>query len=415
MLMTLAWNSLKSRRKSVLLTFLSLLISISVLFSVEHIRTQAKESFNRTISDVDLIVGAPSGQLNLLLYSVFRMGSPTNAISYNSFSMLEQSNQVSWAIPIALGDSHKGFRVVGTNQTYFEHYRYGNKQPLSFDQGKAFADTFDVVIGSDVARKLNYKIGDEIVIAHGIGNVSFTKHDKTPFKISGILAATGTPVDKSVHVSLEGIEAMHLPPSQLQILLNAPNSAEAKALIKPRQLSAILLGLTSKFALFNLQRQINDYRDDRLMAVLPGVALTELWQLMGSVENLLRGISLLVLLASLFGLSTMLLSSMNERKNEIAVLRVLGAGPGTLFSLVILEAMLLVVFAILSATALVTLVLYLSQHWISARYGLFLDINLLTPTIWFADLIILIATFVTSLLPAIEAYQNALHTRLSAR
>jgi len=145
MLVSLAWSSLGSRKKSVILTFLSLLISISVLLSVEHIRQQAKESFNRTISDVDLIVGAPSGQLNLLLYSVFRMGSPTSNINYESYEALQESQLVEWAIPISLGDSHRGFRVMGTNDNYFQHFKFGNKQALSFQDGKAFASLFEVI------------------------------------------------------------------------------------------------------------------------------------------------------------------------------------------------------------------------------------------------------------------------------
>jgi putative ABC transport system permease protein len=118
----------------VVLTLLSLCVSTMVLLSVEHIRLQAKESFNRTISSVDLIVGAPSGQLNMLLYSLFRMGSPTNNIKYQSFLMLQQHEVVEWAIPVSLGYSHRGFRVMGTNDAYFTHYKYGNKQHLRLNK-----------------------------------------------------------------------------------------------------------------------------------------------------------------------------------------------------------------------------------------------------------------------------------------
>lgn len=257
MLMSFAISSLKSRGKSLALTFLSLLISVSVLLSVEHVRLQAQASFNRTVSDVDLIVGAPSGQLNLLLYTVFRMGSPTNNIDYASYTMLQNHPQVSWAIPISLGDSHKGYRVLGTTQAYFEHYKYGNKQPLTFAEGNTFSGTFGTVIGADVANTLNYQVGDNIVIAHGMGAVSFHNHDESPFTITGILAPTGTPVDKTVHVSLAGIEAMHLPPAQLHELLEHPEEADAQ-LLKVDSVSAIMLGLTSKFATFTLQRELNN-------------------------------------------------------------------------------------------------------------------------------------------------------------
>ena len=411
MLMSLAVSSLKNRRKSILLTFFSLLISISVLLGVEHIRQQAKESFSRTVSGVDLIVGAPSGQLNLLLYSVFRMGSPTNNINYESFQVLQNNQQVEWAIPISLGDSHHGFRVIGTTQDYFTHFRYGKKQSLEFVQGQAFSSLFEVVIGIDVAKEHNYQVGDEIVVAHGVGSVSFMHHDDTPFVVSGILKPTGTPVDKSLHVTLEAIEAIHLSPAKLRQLINDVDAVN----LAPNNVTAVMLGLKSKFATFTLQRNINNFPDDRLMAILPGVAMSELWSMMANFEILLRVISILVLFASLFGLSTMLLASMDQRKSEIAVLRVLGAGPSLIFSLVLIEALILVSVAIIASVMTISLTLTLLGDWLASEYGLFLSANLLSMEALMAIGVILIASIITSTIPAFEAYKNALHSNLSAR
>lgn len=409
--MSLAVSSLKNRRKSILLTFFSLLISISVLLGVEHIRQQAKESFSRTVSGVDLIVGAPSGQLNLLLYSVFRMGSPTNNINYKSFQVLRNNQQVEWAIPISLGDSHHGFRVIGTTQDYFTHFRYGKKQPLEFVQGQAFSSLFEVVIGIDVAKEHNYQVGDEIVVAHGVGSVSFKHHDETPFVVSGILKPTGTPVDKSLHITLEAIEAIHLSPAKLRQLINDEDAVD----LSPNNVTAVMLGLKSKFATFTLQRNINSFPDDRLMAILPGVAMSELWSMMANFEILLRVISILVLFASLFGLSTMLLASMDQRKSEIAVLRVLGAGPSLIFSLVLIEALMLVSVAIIASVMTISLTLTLLGDWLASEYGLFLSANLLSMEALMAIGIILFASIITSTIPAFEAYRNALHSTLSAR
>ena len=411
MLISLAVSSLKNRRKSILLTFFSLLISISVLLGVEHIRQEAKESFNRTVSDVDLIVGAPSGQLNLLLYSVFRMGSPTNSINFKSFQFLQNNQQVEWAIPISLGDSHHGFRVIGTNQDYFTHFKYGKKQPLEFEQGQAFSSLFEVVIGIDVAKEHNYQVGNEIVVAHGVGSVSFKHHDKTPFVVSGILKPTGTPVDKSLHVTLEAIEAIHLSPAKLRQLINDVDAVN----LAPNNVTAVMLGLKSKFATFTLQRNINNFPDDRLMAILPGVAMSELWSMMANFEILLRVISILVLFASLFGLSTMLLASMDQRKSEIAVLRVLGAGPSLIFSLVLIEALILVRVAIIASVMTISLTLTLLGDWLASEYGLFLSANLLSMEALMAIGIILFASIITSTIPAFEAYRNALQSTLSAR
>ncbi|CAI8189134.1 MAG: Uncharacterised protein [Glaciecola sp. HTCC2999] len=406
-LISVAWHSLLSRKKTVLLTFCSLVISIVVLLSVEHIRLQAKDSFNRTISGVDLIVGAPSGQLNLLLYSVFRMGSPTNNIAFESYNMFKEHDLVKWAIPIALGDSHRSFRVMGTDEAYFEHFRYGNKQPLTFNTGEPFEHLFETVIGADVADTLQYKLGDKIVISHGMGATSFTHHDTSPFVIRGILAPTGTPVDKTVHIRLRALEAIHLSPNKLTAVIANHDLAP-----QPDNITSVMLGLTNKFATFTLQRNINNYPDDRLMAILPGVAMAELWSLMSTVENLLRVIALLVLISSLFGLATMLLASMNERRGEIAVLRVLGAGPMVILILILLEALILVALSVMTAMGVLTLALLSLKDFLAAEFGLFLSHNILSPEIIMMVGMVFIATLVVSIFPGYEAYKNALHTQL---
>jgi putative ABC transport system permease protein len=411
MLLSIAWRSIVSRRQTVILTFLSLVVSMSVLISVEHIRAQARESFNRTISGVDLIVGAPTGELNLLLSSVFRMGNPTNNIRYDSFSMLKSNKSVEWAIPISLGDSHRGFRVMGTNTDYFRYFKFGNERPLTLAEGDIFDSPFDAVIGADVARSLHYKKGDKIVIAHGLAAISFVNHDQAPFTISGILEPTGTSVDKTVHISLAAIEAIHLPAKQLQNLVNNPHAQ----LPLPESITSVMLGLSNKFATFTLQRQINHYQADRLIAVLPGVAMARLWELMAGVENILQIIGYLVLLASLFGLATMLLATMNERQNEIAVLRILGASPKLIVSLVILEALIISILALLFSLAIVTLSLTLLDSWLTAEYGLFLSNNVLSPDLLILSSIIIGATLITALVPGLEAYKKVLHNQLSSR
>jgi putative ABC transport system permease protein len=410
-LLAVAWNSLLSRKKTVVLTLLSLCVSTMVLLSVEHIRLQAKESFNRTISSVDLIVGAPSGQLNMLLYSIFRMGSPTNNIKYESFLMLQQHEVVQWAIPISLGDSHRGFRVMGTNDAYFTYYKYGNKQNLRFKEGHKFDGIFEAVIGADVAKTLGYRVNDKIIIAHGIGSTSFTHHDQSPFVVSGILLPTGTPVDKTVHISLAAIEAVHLPPSTIQTVLDNPKNAA----LRPESITSVMLGLTNKFAIFRMQRELNNYSDDRLMAILPGVAMAELWSLMSTVENLLRAIAALVLISSLFGLATMLLASMNERQGEIAVLRVLGAGPFTLLLLILFESLILICISIAMAISGLKVMLVILDGWLISKFGLFLSHNLLSSEIFNLIGLVILATMLVSLYPGIEAYKKALHMQLTGK
>ncbi|MCT6700878.1 ABC transporter permease [Rheinheimera sp. 4Y26] len=372
MLLKLARQSLWHRRGTVLMTLLSLTISIALLLGIDHLRLEAKRSFTSTVSGTDLIVGARSGQLNLLLYSVFRLGNATNNISYQHYQQLSSHPQVAWAIPMALGDSHRGFRVIGTNGDYFRYFRYGQQQSLSFAKGEAFSTVYQVVLGATVAEKLGYQLGDQIILSHGVGAVSFTQHKDQPFAVVGILAATGTPVDQSVHVSLESIEAIHLgwqggaPGFGKKPKLNDTQLQQ----LEPKVLTAFMLGLKSKVATFAIQRQINEFKAEPLTAILPGAALAELWQMLAMVENMLLLVTLLVLIAALIGMVTTLLAAMKERQREMAILRAVGARPWQLFCLIQLEVFCISLASIGSALLLLCGSLAVLQPLLSSSYGL---------------------------------------------
>jgi putative ABC transport system permease protein len=399
MLIRLATKSLLDRKSSVALSCIAMTISIFVLLGVEHIRKESKESFSSTISGADLIVGARSGQLNLLLYSVFRLGSPVNNISWRSYQEIASDPNVAWTIPISLGDSHKGFRVLGTSNDYFKQFKYGKKQTLSFTQGKEFLEVYDVVLGAEVAASLNYQLGDPIVLSHGIGDTSFTLHDQYPFAITGILAATGTPVDQTVHVKLEGIEAIH------------QGHSSTSDDLKPTSITAFIVGLKSRTATFRLQREINEMAQEPLMAILPGVALSELWRMMSILESTLRLISSMIFVAALLGLAAVMASSIRERKNEIHLLRIVGAPPGFLFILFQIEALLISATSILAGSALLYLSLTVAQKQISTQLGLHLGTNLFTYSSLIMAISIVLATTLVASLPAFQAYRQAKSVR----
>ena len=150
----IAIKSARFRRTSLLLTVISIAISVTLLLGVDVVRKEAKSSFLNTISQTDLIVGARSGPSNLLLYSVFHIGSATNNVAWDSYETIDGLDGVAWTVPISLGDSHRGFRVMGTTTDYFEYYRHGTDNQLDFDDGVAFDEVYDAVLGADVARDL---------------------------------------------------------------------------------------------------------------------------------------------------------------------------------------------------------------------------------------------------------------------
>ena len=416
-LLPLACKSLLNRRFAALLTVLTIAVSVTLLLGVEKIRSQARDSFASTISGTDLIVGARSGAVNLLLYSIFHIGDATNNVSWQSYQEISASPQVAWSVPISLGDSHKGFRVVGTTPEFFARYHYGAHHELVFDSGQPFDDVYDAVIGAEVGAKLGYALDQQIVVAHGTGAVSFVEHKDKPFRITGILARTGTPVDASVLISLQAIEAIHIDwQSGARVPGQTISAVDAKKMdLTPKTVTAFLLGLKSKVATFGLQRQINDYRAEPLLAILPGIALQELWGLVGTAESALLIVSALVVIAGLLGMLIALVTTLNERRREMAILRSVGARPRVIFGLLMLEAALLTVLGIVLGIAFLYLALAFAQGSIETHYGILISLN--TPTSRELSLIALVAAggVFAGIVPAALAYRNSLADGLSLR
>jgi putative ABC transport system permease protein len=409
MFVRVALKSLLNRKGSVLMTLLAIAVAIFVLLGIEHIRNQARDSFASTVSGVDLIVGAKTGSLNLLLYSVFRMGAPTDNINWETYQEIAAGKDVDWAVPISLGDSHEGYRVVGTTSDYFEYFSYGNKRNLEISDGEQFSDTFDVVLGSEVARTLGYALGKRIVLAHGMAATSFSLHENTPFTVVGILAPTGTPVDQTLHVRLDGIEAMHAGWQQGPNLV-AAGEGRSDSLpdeLEPESITAFMLGLKSKMVTFRVQRQINDFIGEPLLAILPGVALSELWQMVGMFENVLRLISMLVLMAAVLGLGAVLLASVRERNHEIHLLRVLGAPPYYLFFLIELEAFLICLLGMSLGIASLYLCLLVVEEVLFANFGLHLNPSVFTVEGLVIMLLVLAAALLSAAIPSMRVYNQA--------
>ena len=533
-LCSVAYQSLLYRFGGVALATSAVAISVFVLLSVEHVRHEARSSFASTVSNVDLIVGARTGEINLLLLSIFRIGNPTANVSWESVEALSEQQQVEWVVPISLGDSHRNFRVVGTTAEFFDRYKYGQSKPLAFDTGRPFDATLDVVVGSRVASELGYSLGDELTLSHGMADTSFTHHDQVTFSVSGVLATTGTPVDNALFVSLEAIEAIHAEETSHEEKNDGQNSAHENERKEHDEhaaheqqsvhadehhdghegdehknahsddhhdghdsgehqnahtddhhdehdndehhkahtddhhdehegheqhnahadqhrdehegdeqesehaddhhdghedheqesahdhdhhdghdhppvgtVTAILVGLDSAAYTLQIQRWVNEFKDEALLAILPGFALAQLWGLVGGVENVLRGISALVFISALFGLNAMMLASMRERKVEIEILRSIGAPSLFIVALLVIESLLIVTIGVLLALASLLGAISFANNLLASELGLALSLQILYPSSLIALALIYLTTFVLSLVPAWQAYAVA--------
>lgn len=412
----LAYKSVTNRLFTVGLTVLAIAMSVTLFLGVDKIRTGARESFSTTISGTDLIVGARSGSINLLLYSVFRIGDPTGAMSWESYEQIAGAPGVEWAVPISLGDSHRGYRVVGTNNTYFERYRYGRDLPLQFAAGEAFADAEGVVIGAQVASDLGYEIGSEVSLSHGIGEVSFAEHDDHPLLVTGILRPTGTPVDRSVHVTLEIIDRIHDDGAHDDEGHEEDGHEDADHhQHEPEQITAVFIGMEQPTLVLRLQRQVNTYPEEALSAIIPGVALMQLWEVVGAGEAAFGAISAFVILVGLISIATSLSASLNERRREMAILRAVGARPGHVFTLLISEAAAIAAAGAFAGIVLINLVFVMIAGLVQSRYGLTLGSGGLSPTDMVTGVVVVTAGALMGVLPARRALKNALADGLTIK
>jgi putative ABC transport system permease protein len=416
-LFSIAWRSAWNRRFTLALTVFSIALSTFLLLGVERIRTELRENFASSVSGTDLIVGARTGSTQLLLYSVFRIGAATNNISWKSVQALQAHPGVDWVVPLSLGDSHRGFAVLATSTDYFTRFRYGDRQLLKMREGKPFSELFDAVVGAEVADKLGYHVGQKITLAHGSGELNVAEHADKPFTVVGVLARTGTPVDRTVHIGLAAMEAIHLewvggaPMPGVHI----PAEQVRKFDLTPKNVTAALVGLKNRAAVFGVQRWIATYTGEPLMAILPGVALDELWSVIGIGENALLLMSALVALVSLAGLVSVVMAGLNERRRELAVLRAVGAGLRHVLALLALEGAMVTVLGVALGLVMAVLGIALLSPWLQAQFGLTLSLSEPTLNEWLLMASLLVAGWLASLLPGIRAYRLSLADGLSPR
>lgn len=403
-LLTLALRSAWNRRFTLALTLLSIALSTFMLLGVDRIRNDVRDSFASAVSGTDLIVGARTGSVQLLLYSVFHVGAATNTMRWSSVEALRAQRAVSWVVPLSLGDAHRGFPVMGTSVELFERFRHGERQPLRFQAGQPFGQLFDAVLGAEVAERLGYGLGARITLAHGGGELQVADHADMPFQVVGVLARTGTPMDRSVLVSLQAIEALHV---DWQGGIPMPGQRTDASTLTDAQLQPR--------AVFSVQRWVNGWREEPLMAILPGVAMDELWGLIGPGEQALLLMSGLVALVSMAGLMAVVLAGLNERRRELAVLRSVGASPWHVLALLAFEGLWVTVAGmVLGVLVLIGLTLA-AAPWLQSAFGLTLQLAVPTDLQW-ALLGALLATgLLASVLPGWRAYRLSLSDGLSPR
>ena len=407
---------MRSRIIPTSLVTISLMASMVLLLSIERIQQGAEEGFNQSISGVDAIIGPRSSSLELVLYTVFHLGRPTNNITTKTINDVKQRSDISWLVPIALGDSHRGYRVIATEPNYFQHIRYGNNQSLAFSKGAPFAELSEATLGSDVAKKLNYSVGSEIQITHGSIESIGSKHDDFSFTVTGVLNKTGTPIDQAIFLDLKGYELLHLgwkSGKKVFSLEDIDLSSLPPDALNPKTVTAAFVGLKSKLTIFNFSKNIREYPEEAISAVIPGIALSELWSIVGLVDKGFQLLSWIIIAISLIAMVTLIIASLDNRKQEMTIYRANGASPKFLAAMVIYESLVIGLVAIIGAIILVTAVTYFATSQLNLALGISPSFKWISLDEIKVFSIILLSGASSSLIPAAMVFRKNLHQTLS--
>lgn len=473
-ILRLAMQSLRSRLFTSALTVASIALSVTLLVGIEHVRSGVRESFAGTIRGVDLIAGARGGSLQVLLSTVFGIGASSTSLSYGTYERWAEHPAVAWSIPFSLGDSHRGYRVIGTTNEFYERYRFRQDGRVTFANGRAPDSDTEVVLGAEAASRLRYTVGSPIVVTHGLQGGGIADHEAHPFTVVGILNRTFTPIDRAIYVTLGGIEAMHedfeqapgvvspapaaMPGAESAPVMpgaeppampgatapampgyepppgtptmpgaDAPTAASSVATNEetagdhaghdhePSQISSFMVGTRNRFEALQLQREMNTDLSEPVTAIIPGVALGELWQNISSAEVGLRIVAMFAVAIGLTGMLVALYSSLDARRREMAILRAVGAGPRVIVSLLVIESAVLAFVGCVIGVMLVYAILWLGQGAIEARSGIHLAMRALGATEWKYLALVLGAGTLIGFVPAIKAYRTSLTDGLSPR
>lgn len=402
-LLGLAWQSLLARKILLSFSALAMAASLALVLSLQSLKSAAEEGFTQTISQVDLLVGARGGSLQLLLFSVFNIGSATNNVSMKTYEKWQKHPSIQWTIPYSLGDSFRGFRVVGTTQDFFDHYRFRGDQSLKVKIGAPFKNEHEAVLGADVARELKLKMGDSLVISHGVTKgAGVIHHDDEPFSVVGILEQTGTALDQSVYISLAGMEHIHHDPQS-----DHDHDHDHEQNLES-SITSFFVRTKNRVETLQLQREINEDKGEPLMAIIPGVALSELWHNLSFFE---RALQLMVWMVGIFGILIVVLllnATLETRRRELSLLRSLGASLSILVRLILIESLMLSFLGSILGVALHRILLLVVGPTLQSEFGMNFQLGVITKAELFYMAILIVVCSIVSLVPAWAAQRRVL-------
>jgi len=411
-LFRMAWRYLWGRKLVTILTLTGIALGSALICSVLTLHRESESGLLHESSQFDMIVGAKGSPLQIVLSSVYHLDIPTGNIPYSRYEALLKDRRVASAIPIGLGDNYRGFRIVGTDPRLFElkdHYD-NSRLLLHVGSGRLFQDDFETVIGSTVARQTGLKLGDTFVGTHGVAvTAGSSEHTNFPYKVVGILADSGTSTDNAVYTTLPSVWRIHDDESAIHARM-------AGADVNPnqdREVTAVLVRLRVIGLRFMMVPEIQKKTES--MAAVPVEEMLRLYkQLLEPMQNVLLAVAGLVVIVSALSITATLYQSAERRRRDLAVMRALGAHPTEIFTLVVMEGLLLTLLGLAAGWLLGHGGLAVASPYLRDSFGVSMAAWTTDPIEWKAFGTVAGCGVLAGLLPAILAYRREPVNDLSA-
>jgi len=325
-LASLSASYLRARPLNTALSLILLALGVATIVLLILVVGQAEERMKRDARGIDLVVGAKGSPMQLILSGIYHLDAPTGNIPLSSVGLLAKNRMVKRAIPLALGDSWKGYRIVGAPREYPEHY--GAK----LQSGRLHDKPMEAVLGAEVAARTGAGVGGTFAGAHGIGGEG-KEHAGAPYTVVGVLEKTSSVLDRLVLTSIESVWQVH------EEHQGPEDDADRKAHEEAREVTVLLVQYASPLAAAMLPRQINSQSE--LQAASPAYETARLFRIVGVGVEALRAFALVLILAAGLSVFIALYTALEERRYDLAVMRTLGASRGKLFGLLMTEGVVL--------------------------------------------------------------------------
>ncbi len=399
-------RSLRQHFVSTLITALCVALATGLIMAVFAINAQTKKAFTGGPVGFDAVLGARGSQLQLVLNTVFHLETSPGNLPWSMYQAIQKERGVTLAVPFAVGDNYKGYRIVGTSEEMFTEFEYQKGVKFDMAQGHVFdVNRQEAVIGSFVAEKLGLGVGSVFQPIHGLTDNATAHSHSEEYTITGVMKPTNSPSDRVIWIPIEGIFRMGG-----HVLRGSGEAFEAERgqaiPDEHKEVSAVMIKFRSPQHGMRLQQTINNQGKVATLAYPIGRVMGELFEKLGWVHRVLTMVAYLVVVVAAASILASIYNTINERRREFAILRALGARRRTVFSAIVMETAAIAALGVIAGFGVYAAILFTAAKVIRSTTGVVIDLAAWDPVLVYAPLGIILLGAFAGIFPAIKAYRT---------